>query len=53
VCGAVAHLVGPSTDAGEPIADHDDRFGLSVTLAARIGDWGEPIGGYGRRLPGD
>ena len=24
------------------IAEDDDLFGLSVTLAARIGDWGEP-----------
>ena len=29
-------------NAGEPIAEDDDLFGLSVTLAARIGDWGEP-----------
>ena len=25
-------------NAGEPIAEDDDLFGLSVTLAARIGD---------------
>ena len=29
-------------NAGEPIAEDDDLFGLSVTLAARIGNWGEP-----------
>ena len=29
-------------NTGEPIAEDDDLFGLSVTLAARIGNWGEP-----------
>ncbi len=35
-------LVRFGLNAGEPIAEDDDLFGLSVTLAARIGDWGEP-----------
>jgi len=35
-------LVRFGINAGEPIAEDDDLFGLSVTLAARIGDWGEP-----------
>ena len=35
-------LVRFGLNAGEPIAENDDLFGLSVTLAARIGDWGEP-----------
>ena len=35
-------LVRFGLNAGEPIVDDDDLFGLSVTLAARIGDWGEP-----------
>ena len=35
-------LVRFGVNAGEPIAENDDLFGLSVTLAARIGDWGEP-----------
>ncbi len=35
-------LVRFGLNAGEPIVDEDDLFGLSVTLAARIGDWGEP-----------
>jgi class 3 adenylate cyclase len=35
-------LVRFGINAGEPIEDRDDLFGLSVTLAARIGDWGEP-----------
>ena len=35
-------LVRFGLNAGEPIAKDDDLFGLSVTLAARIGDWGEP-----------
>lgn len=29
-------------NAGEPIAEDDDLFGLSVTLASRIGNWGDP-----------
>ena len=35
-------LVRFGLNAGEPIAEDDDLFGLSVTLAARIGNWGEP-----------
>ncbi|HJM88147.1 MAG TPA: adenylate/guanylate cyclase domain-containing protein [Dehalococcoidia bacterium] len=35
-------LVRFGINAGEPIAEDDDLFGLSVSLAARIGDWGEP-----------
>jgi len=35
-------LVRFGLNAGEPIAENDDLFGLSVTLAARLGDWGEP-----------
>ncbi len=35
-------LVRFGLNAGEPIAEDDDLFGLSVTLAARIGDWGAP-----------
>ena len=35
-------LVRFGLNAGEPIAQDGDLFGLSVTLAARIGDWGEP-----------
>ena len=35
-------LVRFGLNAGEPIAEDDDLFGLSVTLAARIGDWGKP-----------
>lgn len=29
-------------NAGEPIAEDGDLFGLSVSLAARIGNWGQP-----------
>ena len=35
-------LVRFGLNAGEPIPEDDDLFGLSVTLAARIGDWGAP-----------
>jgi class 3 adenylate cyclase/pimeloyl-ACP methyl ester carboxylesterase len=35
-------LVRFGLNAGEPIREGEDLFGLSVTLAARIGDWGEP-----------
>ena len=35
-------LVRFGLNVGEPIAENDDLFGLSVTLAARIGNYGEP-----------